>query len=100
MPGVRLLRPICPVETMIDITNSLLSATALLMQWNSLETCSYEDYLRVAFMGAFIHTRKARPPFILLRETDPPTGFDKRLDLNLVPTWPPQQPPVARIHDR
>jgi hypothetical protein len=80
---------------MTDITKSLLSATALLLKWNSLGECSYEDHLRVAFMSAFIHTRKSHPPFILLRETEPPTGFDKRLDLNLVPTWPPQQSPVA-----
>ncbi len=67
---------------MTDITKSLLSAIALLLEWNSLGQCLYEDDLRIAFMGAFLHARETHTPIILLRETKPPTGFDKRLDLN------------------
>lgn len=46
-------------------------------------------------MGAFSHAREAHLSLILLQEAAPPKGFDKRLDLYLLPSWPPQHRPEA-----
>jgi hypothetical protein len=80
---------------MDDITRSLLSATALLLEWKDLNKCQSEDDLRTALIGAFLHAREAHLSLILLREVQPPKGFDKRLDLYLLPSWPPFEKEVA-----
>jgi hypothetical protein len=80
---------------MSAISRSLLSGAALLLEWNRLGQCQSEDELRTAYMGAFLHAREAHLSLILLREATPPHGFDKRLDLYLLPSWPPQQPAEA-----
>lgn len=80
---------------MTAISRSLLLATTVLLEWDALGHCQSEDELRTALMGAFLHTQEARPFFILLREVDAPIGFDKRLDLYLLPSWPPRQKAVA-----
>ena len=80
---------------MTAITRSLLSSAALLLEWDKLGHCQKEDKLRLAFMGAFLHAREAHLLLILLTEAPPPTDFDKRLDLSLLPSWPPDQEPEA-----
>src|SRR5436853_7142009 len=80
---------------MTAISRSLLSAATLLLEWDHLGGCKSEDALCTALMGAFLHAREAHLSLILLREAAPPEGFDKRLDLYLLPSWPPQQDPVA-----
>lgn len=77
---------------MTAITRSLLSSASLLLEWDSLGHLQSEDELRTALMGAFLHAREAHLSLILLREATPPEGFDKRLDLYLLPSWPPKQP--------
>lgn len=80
---------------MTAITRSLLSSAALLLEWEALDRCESEDELRTALMGAFLHRHEAHLSLILRTEVAPPPGFDKRLDLYLVPSWPPRQPAVA-----
>lgn len=80
---------------MTAITRSLLSSAALLLSWDRLNECESEDELRLTLMGAFLHTREAHLSLILRPEADPPSGFDKRLDLYLLPSWPPRQPAIA-----
>ncbi|MBU0490392.1 MAG: hypothetical protein KKA73_18765 [Chloroflexi bacterium] len=55
---------------MTAITRSLLSASTLLLEWETLGSCQSEDQLRTVFMGAFLHAREAHLSYILLREED------------------------------
>jgi hypothetical protein len=80
---------------MTDITRSLLSSAALFLEWDTLGRFQREDELRLVFMGAFLHAREAHLSLILLPEATPPAGFDKRLDLYLLPAWPPYQKALA-----
>lgn len=80
---------------MTATTRSLLSACTLLLGWELLGKCESEEELRIALMGAFSHTREAHLSLILMPEADPPKGFNKRLDLYLLPSWPPRQEAVA-----
>ncbi len=80
---------------MTSITHSLISAVRLLLTWENLNSCKSEDELCTALMGAFVSTYKASQSIVLLQETSPPSGFDKRLDLYLLPSWPPMQEAVA-----
>jgi hypothetical protein len=72
------------------ITRSLLSATAFLLEWDALSKCEDENDLRTALMGAFLHAKETHLSLILLREKKPLKGFDKVLDLFLLPSWPPR----------
>lgn len=80
---------------MTAITRSLLSTIALLLEWDALSKCNSESELRTVLMGAFLHAREAHLSLILMPEATPPQGFDKRLDLYLLPSWPPHQEAVA-----
>ena len=81
---------------MTAITRSLLSASALLLEYQELGSCNSENELRTIFMGAFMHAREAHLSCTLLREEYAKgKDFDKRLDLIMLPSWPPHQKAVA-----